>query len=208
KGMIESFHRLPRTISLMANTWPTPHQRDYVPSTANGPIPADQWQNATQPDANAIIQDCPCPICSRTRNADYQMTTGTIENEDLGLSVESVVPYPNQNVSGAYPTGIATSVDCPTQAWSLTPQTPQYQENAGYTPQYEVVGLPQIQVGTAPNEGVVDLSVPERLRRLAGHYVNNQDSVVSGVHLESGPSGRFQVVITIDIGDILGDSTN
>lgn len=137
---------------------------------------------------------------------------------------ESVVPYANQNVSGAYPTGIATDVDYPTQAWSLTPQTlvcsyplllnlaepslQQYQENAGYAPLYEVAGPPQIQVGMAPNEGALDLSVPERLRRLAGRYVDNQDSLVSGVHLESGPNGQLQVVITIDIGDILGDTTN
>ncbi len=61
---------------------------------------------------------------------------------------------------------------------------------------------------TAPNEGAFDLSVPERLRRLAGRYVDNPDSTVNGVHLESGPSGRFQVVITIDIGDVLGDTAN
>ncbi|KAF8495750.1 hypothetical protein F5888DRAFT_1709776 [Russula emetica] len=187
----------------------TPHQRNYVPSTANGPIPADQWQNATQPDANAVIQNCPCPMCSRTRNADYQTTTGTIENQDVRLPVESVVPYANQNVGGAYPTGIATTVDYPTQAWTVTPQTPQYKENAGYAPLYEAAGPSQIQIGTAPMiEGALDLSVPERLRRLAERYVNNQDSIVSGVHLESGPSGRFQVIITIDIGDILGDTTN
>lgn len=60
----------------------------------------------------------------------------------------------------------------------------------------------------ALNESALDLSVPERLRRLAGRYINNQDSIVSGVHLESGPSGRFQVVITIDIGDVLGDTTD
>jgi hypothetical protein len=66
-------------------------------------------------------------------------------------------------------------------------------------------------MGTAPNECALDLSAlsaPERLRRLAGRYVSNPDSTVNGVHLESGPSGRFQVVITIDIGDVLGDTTN
>lgn len=82
-----------------------------------------------------------------------------------------------------------------------------YQENAGYAPPHEVVDPSRVEVVTAPNEGALDLSAPERLRRLAGHYVNNQDSNISGVHLESGPFGRFQVVITIDIGDILGDTT-
>jgi hypothetical protein len=84
----------------------------------------------------------------------------------------------------------------------------QYQENAGYAPLYEVVDPPQVQMGTAPNECALDLSAPERLRRLAGRYVSNPDSTVNGVHLESGPSGRFQVVITVDIGDVLGDTTN
>ena len=113
---------------------------------------------------------------------------------------ESVVPYANTNVGGAYLTGIATTVDYPTQALSITSQPP-----VGL---YEAAGPPQIQIGTELNEGTLDLSVPERLRRLAGRYVNNQDSIVSGVHLESGPSGRFQVVITIDISDVLGDTTN
>ena len=63
-------------------------------------------------------------------------------------------------------------------------------------------------MGTAPNEGALDLSVPERLRRLARRYVNNPDSTVNGVHLESGPSGLFQVVITIEIGDVHGDTMN
>lgn len=88
------------------------------------------------------------------------------------------------------------------------PSLQQNQENAGYAPPNEAAGLPQIQIGTALNEGALDLTIPERLRRLAGSYVNNQDSVVSGVYLESGPYGRFQVVITIDISDILGDTAN
>ncbi len=52
---------------------------------------------------------------------------------------------------------------------------------------------------------VLDMLVPERLRHLAVRYVNNPESLVNGVHLESGPAGRFQVVITVEIGDILGD---
>ena len=46
---------------------------------------------------------------------------------------------------------------------------------------------------------------PERLRRLTGRYVGNPDSTA---HLEPSHSGRFQVVITTDICDILGDTTN
>jgi hypothetical protein len=50
------------------------------------------------------------------------------------------------------------------------------------------------------------MSAPERLRRLAERYINNPESFVNGVHVEPGPSGRFQVVITVEIGDILGDN--
>jgi hypothetical protein len=52
---------------------------------------------------------------------------------------------------------------------------------------------------------VLDMSVPERLRRLAMRYVNNPESLINRVHLESGPAGQFQVVITVEIGDILRD---
>lgn len=128
---------------------------------------------------------------------------------------KQVVPYhADQNVGGTHPTA---TVGFPTQAWSVTPQAPgpvcspilgfmgmaepspqQYQETAEYSRLMDI----------APNEGALDMSVPERLRRLAERYVNNRDSTVNGVHLESGPSGRFQIVITIDIGDILGDTIN
>ncbi|KAF8495763.1 hypothetical protein F5888DRAFT_1635440 [Russula emetica] len=126
------------------------------------------------------------------------MTSGTIQYQDSSPPVESVVPYANRNVGGAYPTGIAATVDFSTQAWSVTPQAP-YQENARYAPLHETLDPPQVQMDTVPNEGALDISVPERLRRLAGRYVSNPDSTVNGVHLKSGPSGRFQVVITVDI---------
>jgi hypothetical protein len=86
------------------------------------------------------------------------------------------------------------------------PSLHQYQENPGYAPLHETVDPPQVQMDMGPNEAVLDMSVPECLRRLARRYVNNPDSTVNGVHLECGSSGRFQVVITIDIGDVRGDT--
>jgi len=211
----------------MANAWPTPHQQGYVPSTPDGAIPASQWQNTTQADTNAAIQGCSCSICSRIRCTEYHMTSGTIQYQDssppvvstvhfttsLSLTGDSflkelVVPYANRNVGGAYPTGIAATVDFSTPAWSVTPQAPQYQENGGNAPLHETLDPPQVQMDMAPNEGALDMSVSERLRRLAERYVSNPDLTVNGVHLESGPSGRFQVVITVDISDILGDTIN
>ena len=53
---------------------------------------------------------------------------------------------------------------------------------------------------------VFDIPVSERLRRLARRYVNNPESLVDRVHLESGPSGRFRAIITVEIGDIFADT--
>jgi hypothetical protein len=114
-------------------------------------------------------------------------------------------------------------VDFSTEVWSVTPQAPvcsqilcfvglaepplqQDQGIAGYAPLHDTLDPPQVQTDMVPNEGALDMSAPERLRRLARRYVGNPDSIVNGVHLESGPAGRFQVVITIDIGDVLGDT--
>jgi hypothetical protein len=86
------------------------------------------------------------------------------------------------------------------------PPLQQYQGITGYAPLHETLDPAQVQTDMAPNEDALDMSVPERLRRLARRYVSNPDSTVNGVHLESGPAGRFQVVIAIDIGDVLGDT--
>ena len=65
----------------------------------------------------------------------------------------------------------------------------------------------QVQTGAEPDQvQVLDIPASERLRRLAVRYVNNPESLVNGVHLESGPSGPFRVIITIEIGEILGDT--
>lgn len=64
----------------------------------------------------------------------------------------------------------------------------------------------QAQASTRPqaDQGqVLDTSVAESLRRLARRYVNNPESLVSALHLEPGPSGRFRIVITLEIAEIL-----
>jgi len=138
------------------------------------------------------------------------MTSGTIQYQDSSPPVVSTVHFTTSlSLTGdSFPTGIAATVDFSTPAWSVTPQAPQYQENGGNAPLHETLDPPQVQMDMAPNEGALDMSVSERLRRLAERYVSNPDLTVNGVHLESGPSGRFQVVITVDISDILGDTIN
>lgn len=119
-------------------------------------------------------------------------------------------------------------MDAPIQTWSVAPPAPvlnhilyslgpaeletqlnQECVNAGYAPPPEAIGPVITQSGAVPNDAqAIDMSAPERLRRLARRYVDNPKSVVNGAHLEPGPSGRFQVVITIDITDIMGDAIN
>jgi hypothetical protein len=47
------------------------------------------------------------------------------------------------------------------------------------------------------------VSIAEGHRRLAELYLNNAKAYVSTVRLEPGPSGRFQVIITLEIPNIL-----
>jgi hypothetical protein len=169
-------------------------------------------------------QDPRVPVVVRTIHS-----TALLSSSDCDSSPkESIVPYTNQGFGGAHPTDFAATVGGPVQTWSVAPQAPvrnhilcslgpvelklqQNQENvnAGYGPLPEAVGPVPIQNDAVPNEAqAIDMSVPERLRRLARRYVNNPKSLVNGVHLEPGPSGRFQVVITIDITDVLGDAIN
>ena len=78
------------------------------------------------------------------------------------------------------------------------------QENAGYAPPHEAGGPIQVPTNVGPDQTqVVGLLVTESLRRLAGAYVNNPESLVKAVRLEPGASERFQVVITVEISDTL-----
>ena len=114
------------------------------------------------------------------------------------------------------------------QAWPIAPQVPvgsqilcslypselwlpENQENAGCAPLQEAVITSsfETQTSAAPDQArVTDMSAPERLRRLAKLYVDDRGSLVNGVHLERGAHGRVQVVITMEIRNILGDTIN
>ena len=53
-----------------------------------------------------------------------------------------------------------------------------------------------------PRAQTLDASIAEGRRRLAGRYLNNPDAHVSTIRLEPGPSGQFQVIITLDYAPI------
>ncbi|KAF8495766.1 hypothetical protein F5888DRAFT_539083 [Russula emetica] len=192
----------------MTNAWYNPHHQQDIPSTPDNPSAAGPGQITAEPNVDNTIPGCPCPICSRARY-NYQTNQRTTEYQDPSAPVESIVPYAYQNFGGGYPYDIAATVGGQPPAWPVAPQAPENQENAGYAPLQEAVTSSsfEIETGAAPDQAqVLDMSIPERLRRLAGRYVNDPESLVNGVHLEPGPSGRFQIVITIEIGDVLGDT--
>ena len=54
-----------------------------------------------------------------------------------------------------------------------------------------------------PWSQALDTSIGEGRRRLAGSYLNNPNVYVSTIRLEPGPSGQFQVIITLEMVNII-----
>ncbi|KAN0109432.1 hypothetical protein V8E52_009307 [Russula decolorans] len=183
----------------MTSIWSDPHyqiEQAHMPSRSDNHEPAGQRQIAAQPDLDSVIQGCPCSWCSGNR---YNPQTGR-------RAVEYQDPNGNRNLGDDHYFSVAATVDGQTQLWSVAPQAPD-QENVGYALLPDAVDPLQVLTSAEPDQvQVLDIPVSERLRRLARRYVNDPESLVNGVYLESGPSGRFQVVITVEIGDILGDT--
>jgi len=77
-------------------------------------------------------------------------------------------------------------------------------ENASYAPPPEATSLLQAEANPPRDQThVFDMSVAEGLRRLAERHINNPESLVNEVRVEPSPSGRFRVVITVEIASIL-----
>jgi len=77
-------------------------------------------------------------------------------------------------------------------------------ENVSYAPPPEAASLLQAETNPPRDQTqVFDMSVAESLRRLAGRHINNPESLVNEIRVEPSPSGRFRVVITVEIASIL-----
>ena len=55
----------------------------------------------------------------------------------------------------------------------------------------------------SPWSQALDASIGESRRRLAGSYLSNPNTYVSTIRLEPGPSGQFQVIITLEMVNII-----
>jgi hypothetical protein len=78
------------------------------------------------------------------------------------------------------------------------------QENCGDASLHQAAGPFQAQTNVDIDQTLdPDMTVTETLRRLAGRYLDNPESLVNAVRLEPGTSGRFLVIIMLETADIL-----
>ncbi|KAI0299560.1 hypothetical protein BC826DRAFT_995258 [Russula brevipes] len=193
----------------MAYIWPAPyHQQDSIPSTSDGPSTRHR-QNATMADKSAVAQGCPCSSCSIVRHNDIP-AAHAIEYQNQFLAGNNAVQYANQSLGHGVnnPTGMGARTSSQTRAQTIPPQAQlqSAQGNAAYAPSHtgRAAGPPHAQTNVVLDQVQdLDLTVKESLMRLARRYVNSPESLVNAVRLEPGPSGRLQVVITLDIAEIL-----
>ncbi|KAH9018660.1 hypothetical protein EDB84DRAFT_1442344 [Lactarius hengduanensis] len=148
-------------------------------------------------DANAAIPNCPCPMCSdaRRRQPDWY----PIEQQDQQRFGDAVAPFVNH---GQRPDNRQeTASGAPDHVWAQIahPETG-IQDNIGYAPVPERAGPPNVGLLHAP---ILDASIAEGRRRLAGRYLNNPDAYVRMIRLEPGPSGQFRIIITLEMANIL-----
>jgi hypothetical protein len=73
-------------------------------------------------------------------------------------------------------------------------------DNLGHAPVQEREGPLYMEF---PWAQVLDKSIGERRRCLAGRYLNSPNTYVSTIRLEPGPSGQFQVIITLEMTNII-----
>jgi len=194
----------------MADVWslPTPEdQKLHMLCSSYHPNQADQGQGATQSEANpaAIVQGCPCPMCPTTRYND-QSAQLIIQDQDPWLPGDVfAVPYENQNQGFDNTAGIVPATNDQTYAPFVSQQThcQRSREEAYYAHLQEAHAPLQVQTSAGLNHAqVLDMMpVTECLRSLARRFVNNPGSLVNAIRLEPAPSGRIQVVITMEIAE-------
>lgn len=172
-----------------------PQGHHVVPPTAARREPNFQPNTPTPAqDTNATVPNCSCQRCS-----DAQRRQQTwIEQHDPQHFSNAVTPYVNQGVNNHVGTALIAPVR--SQAQFAPPQAAEIQDNFGYPPVPERAG--PFDVGLVP-ASILNASIAEGRRRLAGHYINNPDVYVSMIRLEPGQSGRFQVIIVLEMADIL-----
>ncbi|KAI9436637.1 hypothetical protein H4582DRAFT_1962207 [Lactarius indigo] len=170
-----------------------PERRHVIPPAAEHPGPIVQPNTpAPRQDANAATQNCPCPQCS-----DMQRGPQTVYPQQHPRDYDNTfAPYVDQD----------KGVNNPVEAPMIGPHhmqeqwvAPEAVDNFRYAPVQERAGPLNVGLLQAP---ILDASITESRRRLAGHFLNNPDAYVSLIRLEPGPSGQFQVIIMLEMANI------
>ncbi|KAH9059881.1 hypothetical protein EDB87DRAFT_1618938 [Lactarius vividus] len=174
------------------------NQRPILPTDRH--IPPTPEHPGPQQGEDPTIQNCSCAQCSDVQRTQAGPPTWyPIEQQDPRHFGEPVANQ-DQNVDNR----AETAMIVPTRAWAqfrgIPLQTARVQNNFGYPPVHQSVGPPNMELSQAPT---LDASIAESRRRLAGRYLNNPDAYVSTIRLEPGPSGQFQVIITLEMIDIV-----
>ncbi|KAH9172602.1 hypothetical protein EDB89DRAFT_874925 [Lactarius sanguifluus] len=175
---------------------PQPH---HIPSHASRPnMPTHQQ------DQNPTIQNCcSCVECLPVwRTQARPLTRHPMEQQDARHFDNTTAPHLNRDQGIDNRAETATIVPDYGLAQFVSPQTArtQYNDNFGYAPVHERAGLPNMGL---PRALTLDASIAESRRLLAGRYLNNPDAHVSTIRLEPGPSGQFQVIITLEMANVL-----
>ncbi|KAH9043558.1 hypothetical protein EDB83DRAFT_2523859 [Lactarius deliciosus] len=175
---------------------------------------------AYQQGEDPTIQNCSCAQCSDVQYTQARPPTwylvgqqdprhfgvgsfcddNTIPTADCVFSRKDHVVNQDQNVDNRAEAAMTVPNRARAQFGEIIPQTATIQDNFGYAPVHERVGPPNMGLAQAPT---FDASIAESRRRLAGRYLNNPDAYVSTIRLEPGPSGQFQVIITLEMIDIV-----
>ncbi|KAH9059887.1 hypothetical protein EDB87DRAFT_1618976 [Lactarius vividus] len=134
-----------------------------------------------QQDENPTPQDCSCMQCSDVRRTQALRSSQLISSSQN----TTTVPYLNQDQGVDNRTETAMIVPDHALAQFVPPQIARTQDNDNF--------------GYAPVHERARPSQHGSRRLLAGRYLNNPDAHVSIIRLELGPSGQFQVIITLEM---------
>ncbi|KAH8994097.1 hypothetical protein EDB86DRAFT_1282967 [Lactarius hatsudake] len=153
-----------------------------------------------QQDENPTIQNCCCVECL-WRTQARPPTWHPIEQQGARHFGNATAPYLNQDQGIDNRAETAMIVPDYALARFVPPQTARTQDNDnfGYAPVHERAGFPNMGL---PQALTLDASIAESRRLLAGRYLNNPDAHVSIIRLEPGPSGQFQIIITLEMANV------
>ncbi|KAH9073030.1 hypothetical protein EDB83DRAFT_155158 [Lactarius deliciosus] len=115
------------------------------------------------------------------------------------VAVAHYYPYPYMHVHRD-----VVAEAAPARALHITPEVQEnYDGRFGYDAQFPVADPPDAFPGVQLHPAApANMPPANRLRNLASHYLNNPDTHVNILRIEPRPSGRFEVLIVLELADI------